>query len=345
VVRSESGEAVGSHSVWSSGAKVARGILVHEYGAAQVLKPSRVEVGSPARGDLRLRQTFVGVNFHDVYVRSGLYQTLSLPGIPGVEGVGVVEEVGTGVEGFETGDRVGYIEAHYGGYASERLLSAARAIRLPPGLDDRTVAAVLLKGLTVEMLVRRVHRIREGDWVLVHAAAGGVGQLLVQWLKNLGAHVIGTVGSEEKAELARRAGCEQVVMYRREDVRDRVMEITGGRGVDVVYDSVGRDTFGASLESLAPCSHLVNFGQASGPVEPVALAQLAKRSSTLSRPIVFHYIDRRLAFEEMCASLFSVLEKGELRVETPRVFGLDEASAAHSFLESRASVTPIVLAV
>lgn len=320
---------------------MAQAIHVTAYGGPEVLQAREVPVGAPGEGELRLRQTCVGVNFHDVYVRSGLYRTLTPPGIPGIEAVGVVEQVGPGVEGWRIGDRAGYVTRSYGCYASERVLPARIALKLPPHVDDRTAASVLLKGLTVEMLVQRVHRITPGQWVLVQAAAGGVGQLLVQWAVRLGARVIGTVGSAAKMERARAAGCSEVILYRQEDVAARVAALTGGRGVDVVYDGVGRDSFAGSMASLAMCAHLVNFGQASGPVPPVPLSDLQARSTTLSRPVVFHYAAERAALEQMAASLFEALSW--LDVEPPIVFPLAQAAQAHALLESRAATQPIVL--
>jgi NADPH2:quinone reductase len=322
---------------------MARAIFVGQYGGPEVLELRNVSVGEPAEGELRLRQTWIGVNFHDVYVRSGLYRTLTPPGIPGIEAVGVVEQVGPGVAGFAPGDRVGYVTRSYGCYASERVLPARFALKLPEDLDDRTAASVLLKGLTVEMLVQRVHRIAPGQWVLVQAAAGGVGQLLVQWATRLGARVIGTVGSAAKEEVARAAGCSEVILYRDEDVAARVAAITQGRGVDVAYDGVGRDSFAGSMGSLALCAHLVNFGQASGPVAPVTMSELQARSTTLSRPVVFHYAAQRDALEAMARSLFDALQRGWLKVEAPIEFPLQDAAAAHALLESRAATRAIVL--
>ncbi len=321
----------------------ARAIVLRQHGGPEVLQCESIEVGAPGPGELKLRQTWLGVNFHDIYVRSGQYRTLPLPGIPGIEGVGVVEALGDGVTGFAPGDRVGYITGAYGCYASERLLPASVALKLPDGLDDRTAASFLLKGLTVEMLLGRVHPVRSGEWVLVQAAAGGVGRLLVQWASRLGARVIGTVGSQGKVAIARAAGCQEVLLYRQEDVPSRVREITGGEGVGVAYDGVGRDSFAGSLGSLAPCAHLVNFGQASGPVPPITLSELQARSTTLTRPVVFHYAARRSALEQMAGHLFDALAKGWIAAETPLEFDLADASAAHARLESGKATQPIVL--
>jgi NADPH2:quinone reductase len=243
---------------------MSRAIVLREPGPPEVLKVESVEVGAPAAGQIRLRQTYVSVNFHDCYVRSGLYKTLPLPGIPGLEGVGVVEAVGPGVTAFREGDRVAYFTGAYGGYAEARLIDANLPVRIPDDLDDRTIAASWLRGLTAQMLAYSVFPIRAGQTVLIHAAAGGVGRLLSQLAHHLGATVIGTVGSPEKAELARQAGCDHTILYRQENFVDRVREITAGRGVDVAYDSVGKDTFLGSLDVLAKRGHLCNFGQSSG---------------------------------------------------------------------------------
>jgi NADPH2:quinone reductase len=322
---------------------MATAIVLRGTGGPDVLKAETVAVGSPGKGELRIRQTAIGVNFHDVYVRSGLYQTLSLPGIPGIEAAGVVEAVGSDVSDFAAGDRIAYVTGQYGAYASERILPAALAVRLPPEISEQTAATVLLKGLTAEMLVREVHRVRPGDVVLVHAAAGGVGRLLCQSAQDLGATVIGTVGSEAKAEVARRAGCAHTILYRQEDFIACVREITDGRGVDVAYDSVGRDTFEGSLESLAFRGHLVNFGQSSGSVAPFEVSRLAARSNSVTRPIVFHYIAKRADLERMAGSLFAALARGSIAVDPARLLALSDASAAHAELEARQASGPLLL--
>ncbi|MBA2468368.1 MAG: zinc-binding dehydrogenase, partial [Chloroflexia bacterium] len=228
---------------------MAEAIVLRVHGGPETLTPERVEVGEPGPGELRIRQTAIGVNYHDVYVRTGHYQTLALPGIPGIEAVGVVTATGPETEGFAVGDRIGYITGRYGAYAAARVLPARLAIPLPEAIDDRLAATVLLKGLTAAMLVRRVHRIERGMTVLVHAAAGGVGRLLCQWAAALGAMVIGTAGTESKRDQALAAGCAHAILYREVDFVADVMRITAGRGVDVVYDGVGKDTFDGSLEA------------------------------------------------------------------------------------------------
>ena len=322
---------------------MAQAIMLREHGGPAVLRAEAIDVPAPGPGELLLRQTAIGVNFHDCYVRSGLYRTLPLPGVPGIEAAGVVEATGPGVAGFVPGDRVAYVTGGYGAYASHRVLPAALALRLPDGVDDALAASVLLKGLTVEMLVRQVHRVQPGQTILVHAAAGGVGRLLCQWAVHLGAMVIGTAGSAAKAEVARAAGCAHVVLYREQDFVAEVKRITGGRGVDAAYDSVGRDTFDGSLECLAMRGHLVNFGQASGPVPPFQVQRLAAKSNSLTRPILFHYIDRRPALEAMAAALFDVLATGAVRAEAGAALPLAEAARAHALLESRQAEAPLIL--
>ena len=322
---------------------MATAIVLRTYGGPEVLTSEPVDVGRPGPGELRVRQTAIGVNFHDCYVRSGLYRTLAVPGIPGIEAAGVIEEIGPGVSGFATGDRIAYVTGQYGAYASERLMPAAWALRLPAGVGEATAATVLLKGLTTEMLTREVHPIKAGDIVLVHAAAGGVGRLLCRRVRQLGATVIGTVGNEAKAEVARAAGCAHTILYRQEDFIARVKEITGGRGVDVVYDSVGRDTFDGSLESLALRGHLVNFGQASGSVPPFEVSRLAARSTSVSRPILFHYVAERAALEKLAAPVFEAVRSGLFPVEPGRSFPLADAGAAHRALEARQAEGPLLL--
>lgn len=318
-------------------------IVLRSPGDAGVLRLEPISVGTPGPGELRLRQTAIGVNFHDVYVRNGLYRTLPLPGIPGIEAVGVIEAVGPDAGEFRVGDRVGYVSAGYGAYAAERLLPATMAIPLPDWLDDRIAAAVLVRGLTVQVLTRMVHAVRAGDRVLVHAAAGGVGRMLCQALRALGAQVIGTAGSPEKAVIARAAGCDAVILYRQEDFVARVHDLTAGRGVAVAYDSVGRDTFLGSLECLAVRGHLVNFGQASGAVPPFEVARLAARSTSLSRPILFHYLTDRAERDALVGWLFDALRAGVLSIEGGTTFPLAQAGSAHAALESRQAAGPIIL--
>ncbi|MHB1207923.1 MAG: quinone oxidoreductase family protein, partial [Rhodospirillaceae bacterium] len=266
---------------------MAQAIVLKNYGGPEELRVENVEVGAPGAGEVRLRQTVIGINFHDAYVRSGLYKTLALPGIPGIEAAGVVEAVGDGVANVRAGDRVAYVTEAYGAYASHRLIAVHRLIRLPDDIDDRSAGAMMVKGLTVQMLLTKLRPLQPGDTCLIHAAAGGVGQMLSQWAHHLGATVIGTVGSDAKAKLAAKNGCGHVIVYTREDFAPRVAEITGGKGVAVVYDSVGLDTFEGSLSVLASRGCLVNFGQSSGPIPPFAPSRLAAKSNALWRPILF----------------------------------------------------------
>lgn len=312
-----------------------RAIVIHAYGGPEVLAFEEVGVGAPGAGELRLRQTAVGLNYHDTYVRSGLYRTLALPGIPGLEGVGVVEAVGSQVNGFAPGDRVAYLQAGYGAYAEERLIRADSCVLLPDGVSDVLAGAILLKGLTALVLATRVHPIRAGETVLVHAAAGGVGHLLAQMAQARGGRVIGTAGSPEKAAKARAYGCDEVILYREQPFAPQVHQLTDGRGADVVFDAVGRDTFEGSLEALATCGHLVIYGQASGPIPPFDIARLAPKSGTISRPGYSHYLPDPATFRAAATALFAEIADGRLTCEPATVLPLAEATRAHSLLEAR----------
>ena len=322
---------------------MAKAIVFREHGGPEVLMVTQTAVGRPGAGELRVRQTAIGVNFHDCYVRSGLYKSLALPGIPGIEGAGIVEDVGPGVTGFAPGDRVGYVTAGYGGYASERLLPAHLALKLPDGMSEETAAAVLLKGLTVSMLVNHVHAVKPGERILVQAAAGGVGQLLCQWARHLGATVIGTVGSADKGEIAKRNGCHHTILYRDEDFVARVKDITGGQGVHAAYDSVGNDTLLGSLACLSVRGHLVNFGQSSGPVAPFAVSALSSGSNSLTRPMMFHYMRDRKELEALAQPLFDVLANGAVKAGAPQRFALADVAAAHTALEARQTTGSVIL--
>jgi NADPH:quinone reductase len=320
-----------------------KAIVMRETGGPDVLRLSDVSLGPPGHGEVQIRQTAIGVNFHDVYVRSGLYKTLALPGIPGIEAAGVVCAVGPDTDGFKPGDRVVYVTSSYGAYAEARNLPAAIALHLPETLDDIAAASVTLKGLTACMLLRHVHQVRPGETVLVHAGAGGVGQLLCRWSKHLGATVIATVGSDEKARTARDCGADHVILYRKEDFVSRVSDITRGEGVAVAYDSVGKDTFLGSLECLAFLGKLVNFGQSSGAVDPFPPARLATRSNGLFRPVLFHFIRERSALEALAREAFRAIEDGVIRAETGLRLSLAEAAEAHRTLEERRVAGAVVL--
>lgn len=320
-----------------------KAIVIRTYGGPEVLQLEEVASTAPKPDELLIQQTAVGINFHDIYVRSGLYKSLSLPGTPGIEGAGKVLQVGAAVKGFSEGDRVAYITPNYNGYSSERTIPAEIAVPIPDSIDEITAAAVILKGLTVQMLANQVTTIKPKDKILVHAAAGGVGQLLVQTAKKMGAMVIGTVGSEAKSQVALDAGCDHIILYREQSVLDRVVEITNGEGLNIVYDSVGKDTFHDSLAALTFKGHLVNFGQASGPVEGFEIPMLAKKSTTLSRPMLFHYTKNRTQLLKMSTALFNALETGTLATKAPLKLALGEAAKAHELLASRKLTQPVVL--
>ncbi|MET0071674.1 MAG: quinone oxidoreductase [Candidatus Thiodiazotropha sp.] len=311
-------------------------LMVHEYGGSEVLQWQQVPLDDPAPGEVRIRHTAVGLNFIDVYHRTGLYPAGDLPFTPGLEAAGIVESIGQGVAGFTPGDRVAYAGGPLGAYAEARNFPAERLLRLPDGIGERQAAAIMLKGMTAEYLIRRTYPVAAGETILIHAAAGGVGQLLCQWAVALGAEVIATVGSEEKAAVARGLGCHHTINYRDEDIVERVREMTKGSGVSVVYDSVGQDTFEASLAVLAPRGMLVSYGQASGKVPPFDITQLSAMGSLyLTRPTLFDYTRSREQLVESSNALFSSILKGEIRLEIGQEFPLREAAQAHQALEAR----------
>ena len=319
-------------------------IRIHEHGGPEVLRWEPVEVGEPGPGELRVRHTAAGLNFIDVYFRTGLYPVPELPCTLGKEGAGVIEAVGPDVEEFQVGDRVAYATAPLGSYSEERLLPAEHAVTLPDGVDDQTAAAVMLKGMTAQYQLKQTHAVQPGDTILFHAAAGGVGSLACQWARHLGATVIGTVGSHEKAELARRHGCDHPIVYTEEDFVERVHELTEGRGVAVVYDSVGQETFMRSLDCLQPRGHMVCFGQSSGAVPPLDIGILAKKGSlTLTRPSLFHYVATRDDLLACAGDVFEALAAGAIGVEIGQTFPLAEAARAQQALEDRATRGATVL--
>lgn len=325
---------------------MAGAIVVSTLGGPEVLEWKEVDPGQPGAGEVLIRHTAVGLNFIDVYHRTGLYP-MELPFTPGVEGAGVVEAVGDGVDDLAVGDHVAYTgNAGPGSYCELRVLPRAKLYKLPDTIDDATAAAIMLKGATVEYLVRRTYPVKSGDWALLHAAAGGVGLLASQWLSALGAHVIGTVGSEEKAKLAKANGCEHTILYRDEDVPARVREITDGRGVDVAYDSVGKATFFGSMDSLRPRGMMVTFGNASGPVEPIIPLELAKRGSLyLTRPRVMDYYSTQEDADEGIAALFDVVGSGRVKPYIGARYPIQQAADAHRDLEARRTVGSTVLEV
>ncbi len=322
---------------------ISEAILLHRHGGAEELRLGSVTVDPPGPGELLVRHSAIDVNFHDIYVRTGLYRTLTLPGIPGLDAVGEVVAAGPGEERFAVGDRIGWISPSYGGYAALRLLPADIAFPLPPQLTDEQAAASIMKAFTVHMLVTQSHRVEAGQSLLIHAAAGGVGQLLCAWCKALGARVIGTVGSEAKAEVARRSGADAVILYREEDVVARLLDFTDGKGVAAVYDSVGRDTFAQSLRCLDYNGTLVNFGQSSGAVDPLTPSDLASRSLKLTRPIIFHQLRDRARLESYARHVNAAFAEGILRPIDPLRFPLAQAAEAHRLLEAGKSPGGIVL--
>jgi NADPH:quinone reductase len=318
-------------------------IRIHETGGPDVLRWEEVEVGEPAAGQVLLRQTAIGLNYIDTYHRSGLYK-VALPTAIGLEAAGIVERVGPNVEDVAAGDRVAYASAPIGAYAECRLYPAERLIKLPAAISDEQAAAMMLQGMTVEYLVRRTYTVRPGQTVLLHAAAGGVGLIAAQWLAHLGATVIGTAGGPEKAALAKAHGCHQVIDYRQEDVAARVRDLTGGRGVPVVYDGVGKDTFQASLDSLMRRGMLVSFGNASGAVpafEPAALA--AKGSLFLTRPTLADYTATREELLASAGALFEVVASGAVKIEVRQTYPLRDAAQAHRDLQERRTTGSTVL--
>jgi len=319
--------------------------FIHQAGGPDALKLQEYSLGSPGPRQARIRQLAVGVNYHDIYVRSGLYDTLPLPGIPGIEATGIVEEVGAEVTLVKPGDRVTYISSSYGAYANERLIDESLLIPLPETIDSKLAACMMVRGLTAQVLLHEVFVVGPSHTILVHAAAGGVGRLLCQWGKHLGATVIGTVGSGQKAETALGLGCDHAILYREEDFVDRVMDLTHGKGVDVAYDSVGKDTFFGSLDCLKTLGHLVNFGQSSGPVEPFSVTRLAEKSATLVRPILSHYISDPHRRESIANAFFDAISCGALTPRVEHEYAFSELAQAHADMEARKTSGAVVLTV
>jgi len=322
---------------------MAKAIRFHKTGGPEVMQMEEVNVGEPAAGQARIRQTAIGVNFIDTYHRSGLYP-MPLPSGLGSEGAGVVDAVGPGVTDVRPGDRVAYTGNPVGSYAEARLYAADRLVKIPAGITDQQAASMMLKGMTVQYLIHRSFKVKSGDTVLWHAAAGGVGLIATQWLKALGVTVIGTVGSEEKAVLAKKAGCAHVINYSTENFTQRVKDITGGKGVPVVYDSVGKSTWEGSLDCLQPRGMMVSFGNASGAVPPVNIGILGQKGSLfLTRPTLFSYIASRAELEETANSLFDVVTSGKVKIEVTGTYKLAEAEKAHRDLEGRKTTGSVIL--
>ncbi len=321
----------------------AHGVVATAFGGPEVLRHQALAARPPGPGEVRIRQTAVGVNYIDVYVRAGLYRMIEPPAPLGMEAAGVVVDVGDGVAHLLPGDRVAYACAPPGAYVSVRTMPAEHVVVLPDDVDDETAAALMLKGMTAAYLLHRTHRVRAGETVLVHAAAGGVGLFLCQWARALGARVIGTVSTEDKARLARANGCEQPLVGRDYRFAAAVKGATDGRGADVIYDGLGRAAMEENLEALALCGHWVSYGQASGPLAPIGAEDLAAKSVTLSRPVLFHYTAARAALGEIAQQTFDALRAGVIRVERRHRYPLAAAAEAHRDLEGRRTSGPLVL--
>jgi NADPH2:quinone reductase len=321
-----------------------KAIRIYEYGGPDVFKWEDFDPGDPGPGQVRVRHEAVGLNFIDVYHRTGLYPLPGLPAIPGMEGAGIVRALGRDVTEVTVGDRVAYAGLPPGAYAHERLIPAHRLVKIPDAISTRQAAAMMLQGMTARYLLFGCYRVKAGDTILIHAAAGGVGLIVCQWARHLGARVIGTAGSPEKADMAREHGCEHPILYNQENFAERVKEITQGRGVDVVYDSVGRATFMKSLDCIRPMGTLVSFGQSSGPVPPVDIGILSARGSLfLTRPSLMTYTARREDLLAHAADLFEVVQKGYVKISVGRTYALSEAAQAHRDLEARKTTGSSVL--
>jgi NADPH2:quinone reductase len=319
-----------------------KAIRVHETGGPDVLKWEDVNVPEPGVGEALVRQTAAGLNFIDTYQRSGLYP-IALPAIMGNEGAGVIEAVGDGVTEVKPGDRVAYHSAP-GAYAEQRIVPSWLLAKLPDSISDQQGASMMLKGGTAQYLLRQTYSVQAGDTIVVHAAAGGVGLITCQWAKHLGATVIGTVGSDEKAALAKAHGCDHAIVYSREDFTARVKEITDGKGVPVVYDSVGKDTFMGSLDCLQPRGLMVSFGNASGPPDPLNVLALSQKGSLfLTRPTLGHYTPNHAAVLKVANDLFDVVSSGAVKIEINQTYPLQDAAQAHRDLESRKTTGSTVL--
>ncbi len=321
-----------------------KAIRIHANGGPEVLRYEDVEVGRPGKGEALIRHTAIGLNFLDIYYRSGLYlPPAGLPLIPGNEAAGVVIETGEGVDNVKPGDRVAYVGS-LGAYAGERVIIADRLVRIPDGISDEQAGSMMLKGMTAGYLLRRTNAVKPGDTVLYHAAAGGVGLMFGQWAKHIGATVIGTAGSADKISLAKAHGFDHVINYRDVDFVSAIREITNGRMCDVVYDSVGKDTFPASLDCLRPLGLFVSFGQSSGPIPPFNMAILSQKGSLFAtRPTIFSYIAKRSDLDALAAALFDVVDKGIVKVEINQRYALADVARAHADLEGRKTTGTSVL--
>ena len=320
-----------------------KAIQFHSTGGPEVLQWEEVTVGDPGPSEIRVKHTAIGLNYIDTYHRTGLYP-LPLPHGIGMEGAGHVTAIGNGVTDLAVGDRVAYAGPPPGSYAEERLMAASTAVKIPNGVDDETAAAMMLKGMTAQYLIRQTYPVKAGDTILIHAAAGGVGQIVCQWAKSLGATVIGTVGNDEKAEMVRALGCDHPIVYTREDFVEKVMDITAGAKLPVVYDSVGQDTFMKSLDCLQPLGTMVSFGQSSGAVPPLDLGIFAQKGSLFfTRPTLMTYTANRADLLAMTDDLFTVVQDGTVKIAIDQRFALQDARAAHEALEGRQTTGSTIL--
>ncbi len=320
-----------------------KGVRIHEFGGTDVLKYEDVDIGNVGDDEVRLRQTAIGLNYIDIYQRIGLYPVGDLPAIIGMEAAGIIEEVGSGVSEFNVGDRVAYA-MELGAYAEERIMGTDRLVHIPDGIDDQTAATMMLQGMTVFYLLHRTYKVKPGDTILFYAAAGGVGLIMCQWAKHLGATVIGCVGSEEKAALAKANGCDHPILCRDENVPARVKEITNGEGVPVVYDSIGKDTFEDSLNCLRPFGLMATFGNATGPIDPISPAILAPRGSLyLTRPTLATHTGTRELLDECANAVFNVVQNGYVRIAVNQTYSLAEIAQTHTDMEGRKTTGSTVI--
>ncbi len=318
-------------------------IRIHGHGGPEVMTWEEIDLGAPGPGEIRIRHTAVGLNYIDTYHRTGAYPIPALPGVIGMEGAGIVTALGAGVGGVSVGDRVAYANP-IGAYAEERLIPAERVVAIPDGISDQTAAGMMLQGMTVRYLLRETYKVGPGTVILFHAAAGGVGLIACQWARHLGATLIGTVGSDDKGELAKANGATHVINYRTENFVERVKDLTGGEGCDVVYDAIGRDTFPASLDCLKPRGLWVSFGSASGPVDAFDMGLLAKKGSLFAtRPTLFTYVAKRQDLVANAAELFDVVGRGIVTIAVNQTYALKDAASAHRDLEARRTTGSTVL--
>lgn len=326
---------------------MAKAAVIHKKGAPDVFRWQDIDVNAPRDGEVRIRHSAIGVNYVDTYHRRGIRHPWPVPPLPaviGLEGVGIVEAIGANVENFTRGDRVAYASPPLGAYAQERVMPATHLLKVPEEIDDITAAGMMLKGLTAQYLLRRTYDVQTGDTVVIHAAAGGMGLILCQWARHLGATVIGTVSSAEKAELAHANGCDHPIIHGEEDFVAKVKEVTDGEGAPVVYESIGKDTFERSLDCLRDCGMLVSYGHASGPPPPVDVIELGRRGSLfVTRPAIMHYMKKRQALEASASDLFNVVRSGGVKVQVNHILPLREVAEAHRAIEERRTTGSTVL--